>query len=125
MIAFDEAQWDRLKAKDVASFVASVCDQFLADRPDMVITPGRDIVHKRMHSARDFTDRADFTSSPHVVQFMYLSADYPGFYDDKLVAAYISKPGATPEQRFEDLLAVLRHELSVAQGSVDVQNSRS
>lgn len=115
MIAFDEAQWGQLKERDVAGFVASVCDQFLGGRPDMASIPGRAVVQQRMQSAREFTDRADFSSSPHVVQFMYMAADYPGFYDDKLVAAYISKPGCTPEQRFEDLLAVLRRDLSDTQ----------
>ena len=115
MIMFGQAQWDQLKVRDVATFVAAVCNQFLADRPEMVIHPGREIVQERMQLARSFTDKADFTSSPHVVQFMYTAADYPGFYDDNLVAAYLLKPGATPEQRFDDLLAVYRHALSATE----------
>ena len=121
MITLDEGQWAQLKARDTASFVAAVCDQFLAGRPEMAKWPGRDSVQARMQAARDFTDQAGFTSSPHVVQFMYTAADYPGFhedtYKDTYIAAYLMRAGATPEQRFDDIMAVFRSELLTAQGS--------
>ena len=117
MIALDEGQWAQLKARDTASFVAAVCDQFLAGRPEMAKWPGRDSVQARMQAARDFTDRAGFTSSPHVVQFMYTAADYPGFHEDTYIAAYLMRAGATPEQRFDDMVTVFRSELLTAQGS--------
>jgi hypothetical protein len=114
MITFDEEQWAQLKTRDTVSFVAAVCDQFMADRPDMADSPGRETIQLRMQSARVFTDQAGFTSSPHVVQFMYTAVDYPGFHDDTIIAAYLRKPGATPEQRFDDMIAVFRSELMAA-----------
>jgi hypothetical protein len=117
VITLDEEQWTQMKARETISFVAAVCDQFLAYRPDMANAPGRDSVQARMQSARDFTDQTGFTSSPHVVQFMYTAADYPGFHDDALIADYLRKPGATPEQRFDDMVAVLRSELLAARGT--------
>jgi hypothetical protein len=60
---------------------AAVCDQFLADRPIWPMPPDG-IRSKRGRLARDFTDRAGFTSSPHVVQFMFTAAAHPAFHDD-------------------------------------------
>ena len=42
---------------------------------------------------------------------MYLAADAPGIHDDPLVDAYLRKPGATPEQRFDELIAVMDKKL--------------
>jgi hypothetical protein len=42
---------------------------------------------------------------------MYLSADAPGIHDDKLVDYYLRKPGATPEQRLDEIDAILKLKL--------------
>jgi hypothetical protein len=42
---------------------------------------------------------------------MYLAADASGIHDDPLVDACLRKPGATPEQRLDDLLAVINNKL--------------
>lgn len=111
MLALSEAQWRELQARDARQFVAAVCDQFLAKRPDMVATPGRDAVLDRMQAAHDYAARVGFTSTPHIVRLMYLAADAPRIHDDSLVDAYLRKPGATPEQRLDDLIAVMNKKL--------------
>jgi len=51
-----------------------------------------------------------FTSTGHLVYMMYMSADYPGLFERPGTQQYLTKPGATPEQRLDDMKAVLRHQ---------------
>lgn len=111
MLTLTEAQWQNLQQGEARQFVAAMCDAFLANRPEMRDQPGRDEVLKRMQDAYDYAARTGFTSTPHIVRLMYLSADAPHIYDDPLVDHYLRKPGATPEQRLDDLDAVMKHML--------------
>lgn len=111
MLTLSEAQWRELQARDARQFVVTVCYQFLGERPDMAEAPGGKAVLDRMQAAYDYATRVGFTSNPHVVRLMYLAADAPGIHDDPLVDAYLRKPGATPEERLDDLLAVMNNKL--------------
>lgn len=111
MLTLTEAQWRELQAHDARQFVVTVADQFLANRPDMLERPGRDGVIERMQFAYDYGARVGFTSTPHVVRLMYLAADAPRIHDDPVVHHHLSKPGALPEQRLDDLLAVMNKKL--------------
>ncbi|MES3020874.1 MAG: hypothetical protein V4857_04740 [Pseudomonadota bacterium] len=112
MLTLDEAQWSKLKARDAESFVAAVCDQFLTKRPDMMAAPGRGVVQARMQAAHDYAISIGFTSTPHIVRLLYLAADAPRIHDDRAVDAHLRKAGATPEQRLDDMLAVVMMELN-------------
>jgi len=111
MLTLDATQWADLKARDMNSFVAAVCDQYLETRPEMAAAPGRDVILRQMQGAHDYAIRVGFTSTPHMVRWLYLAADAPGTHEDKLIGTYLRKPGASPEQRLDDLLAVMMHEL--------------
>lgn len=111
MLQLSDAQWRELQARDARQFVVTVCHQFLGERPDMVEAPGGKAMLDRMQAAYDYAVRVGFTSTPHVVRLMYLAADAPGIHDDPLVDAYLRKPGITPEQRLDDLLAVMNNKL--------------
>jgi hypothetical protein len=111
MLQLSDAQWRELQARDARQFVATVCHQFLGGRPHMTEPPGGKPVLDRMQAAHDYAKRVGFTSNPHVVRLMYLAADAPRIHDDPLVDAYLRKPGATPEQRLDDLLAVMNNKL--------------
>lgn len=111
MLTFSDEQWRELELRDGRNFVAAVCDQFISDRPDMREVPGRHAVCGRMQDAYDYAIRVGFTSTPHIVRLMYLAADAPRIHDDSLVDAYLRKPGASPEQRLDDLIAVMNKKL--------------
>lgn len=111
MLKLSETQWRELQSRDAHLFAAAVCDQFLAKRPDMLERPGREVVRQRMQAAQDYTRRLGFASTPHIVRLMYLAADAPAIHDDAVVDTYLSKPGATPEQRLDDMLAVINNKL--------------
>lgn len=114
MLTLTEAQWRELQAHDARQFVVTVADQFLVNRPDMLERAGRDGVIERMQAAHDYAARIGFTSTPHIVRLMYLAADAPRIHDDPVVNHHLSKPGATPEQRLDDLLAVMNKKLEGA-----------
>lgn len=111
MLTLTEAQWQTLQQGEARQFVAAVCDEFLDNRPEMREQPGRDEVLARMQDAYGYAARAGFTSTPHIVRLMVLSADAPHIHDDPLVDHYLRKPGATPEQRLDDLNALMKHKL--------------
>ena len=109
MLVLSELQMTQLQARDLRQFVVTVCDQFLSERPDVLKRPGRSVVLSRMQAAHDFAGRLNFTSTPHMVELMYLSADAPMLYSDPVIENYLRKRGATPEQRLDDLMAVVKN----------------
>lgn len=111
MLKLSKTQWQQLQARDTHQFVAAVRDQFLGNRPEMGEQPGGEVVLAHMQAAYDYATIAGFTSTPHIVRLMYLAADAPRIHADPLVDRYLRKPGATPEQRLDDLDAVINHNL--------------
>lgn len=111
MLTLTDAQWQTLQQGEAREFVAAVCDEFLANRPEMREQPRREAVLARMQDAYDYAAHAGFTSTRHIVRLMVLSADAPRIHDDSLVNHYLRKPGATLEQRLDDLDAVIKHKL--------------
>jgi len=111
MLRLDERQWQALQACEANQFVATVCDQFLAKRPELLQAPGREVILGRMQAAHDYAERISFTSTPHIVWLMYMTADAPTLIVDPVIEDYLCKPGATPEQRLDDLDAVLQKKL--------------
>lgn len=111
MLRLSEIQWESLQEHDARQYVSAVCDQFLAKRPEMLELPGRAVVLERMQLAHDEAISIGFTSTSHVVRLMYLAADAPGINTDPMIKAYMRKPGAAPEQRLDDMLAVMDNKL--------------
>lgn len=111
MITLSEEQWSFLKRRDTASFVDSVCEQYI--RTHEAFAPGttREQTRAVMQAAYEFAERAGFTSTLHIVHLMYFAADAPGVLEEPAVYAQLRKPGSRPEQRFDDLLAVVALEL--------------
>lgn len=114
MLKLTETQWGRLQARESDHFVVAVRDQYLANRPDMTNSPGSEAVLRRMEDAYHFSMRLGFTSTPHIVRLMYLSADAPGIHNDPVVSAHLRRVGMPPEQRLDDLLAVVNRKLKEA-----------
>ncbi|MBT0962605.1 hypothetical protein [Denitromonas iodatirespirans] len=114
MLTLSNAQWQALQQAEARQFVAAVCDEFLADRSEMREQPGREAMLTRMQDAYDYATRTGLTSTSHIVRLMVLSADAPQIHDTPFVDAYLRKPGATPEQRLDDLDAIINHKLKGA-----------
>lgn len=86
--------------------------QLEANDPNAATTPEvRNLVFDRMSSAHGFALDMGFTSTPDIVQLMFLATHAPQLCTDPAVSAQLRKPGATPEQRFADILAVAESKL--------------
>lgn len=114
MLTLTDSQWLALQQADARHFVIGVANHFLMDRSEMLDQPGRSVVIEHMRAAHHYADSLRFTSTPHIVRLMYLAADAPRIHDDPLVDAHLRKPGAMPEQRLDDLLAVINKKLETA-----------
>lgn len=88
-----------------------MCDQLLAERPELATVTGREAILGRMQAAHDYAQRLGFTSTPHIVWLMYMAADAPTLVTDPVIETYLAKPRATPEQRLDDLGVVLQKKL--------------
>ncbi|MCI1004261.1 hypothetical protein [Herbaspirillum sp. C7C8] len=111
MLTLTEAQWLALQHDEARRFVAAVCDEFLMLRPEISAPQERALVLARMQQGYDYAAHAGFSSTPHVVRLMYLWADAPNLHQDPLLERYFRRPGATPEQRLDDLDAILQFHL--------------
>ncbi|BEV17377.1 hypothetical protein HBDW_41650 [Herbaspirillum sp. DW155] len=109
MLRITEEQFQKIQARDTDNFVAAVADEFLADRPDLQAHPGRAEIIGRMRAAYDNGLNLGFTQTPSLIYMMYMSADLPGIFQRPQTQQYLSKPGATPEQRLSDMKDVLRY----------------
>lgn len=114
MLTLDQSQLDQLQALDANNFVAAVCDQFLEKREDRVANPGREGVLQRMTAAYRHAVELGIQSPPTLVEFLYITADAPRFWEDASIDYQLRKPGATAEQRFDELMAVMRQQLREA-----------
>ena len=112
VITLSEEQLAQLKARDADAFVAAVCDQYLSASGTTPSNARRLKVQAMMQAAYDYALRCGFTSTPHIVHLMYFAVDAPGVLQEPAVRMQLEKPGATPEQRFDDLLAVVALELT-------------
>ncbi|QJQ03515.1 hypothetical protein C798_25740 [Herbaspirillum rubrisubalbicans Os34] len=109
MLTLTEDQYKKFLASDVQNFIAAVADEFLSEREDMRGNPGRSEVILRMQSAYDNGLNLGFTSTGHLIYMMYMSADYPKLFERPETQRYLSKSGALPEQRLDEMKSVLRH----------------
>lgn len=114
MLKLSADQWDSLQQRDARQYVAAVSDQFLSNRPEMLEEPGRSVIQERMQAAHDEAISLGFTSPAHIILLMYLAADAPEIEADPLIKSYLSKPGAAPEQRLDDMLSLMSKKLEKA-----------
>lgn len=108
MLTLSEAQWQALRETETRNFVDAVCEQFLANRPELFQRPGREEISGRMQGGYSLAAEMGLQSTQHIVKFLYLCADAPQMATDQPVRGYLLKPGATPEQRLDDLSAVMK-----------------
>ncbi|UDM50925.1 hypothetical protein [Cupriavidus sp. MP-37] len=107
MLTLSEAQWQALRQTEARNFVGAVCEQFLTHRPELLREPGREEVLGRMLNGHDFAAQVGLQSTPHIVKLLYLCADAPQLAVAPEIRTYLLKPGADPEQRLDDLAAVM------------------
>lgn len=111
MIELTPEQYRQFLESDTQHFISAAADQYLARHEDMRSDPGRAAVIERMRVSYERGRAIGFTSMPHLLYMMTLEAGAPGLFADELIRYYLSKSGATPEQRLDDFDAILTNEL--------------
>lgn len=112
MLTFTVGQWQALREDEAQRFVAAVADQLITGRPGL--QEKRAVVLKRLSAMHRLASEAGLTSSPHIIRLLHLAAGAPGLHQDPDLRAWLSRPGQSPEQRLDDLLAVVDHHLQGA-----------
>jgi hypothetical protein len=102
---FTDEQWALLRACEDRNYVDFIRGHIVRDYPALAEdTTLRD----RLNAAYARTKELGFTHDGPTVDFLYMEASDPGFYNMPVVAAWLSKSGVPSEQRFEMLLQVAR-----------------
>jgi len=65
----------------------------------------------RLEQAYTQAGTLGFTDGSAITEFLYYEAFAPGFYRQPAISAWLSKPGASVEQRFADLLMQMKSHL--------------
>ncbi|CAG9234425.1 conserved hypothetical protein [Paraburkholderia tropica] len=100
-----EQQWAILREHEDRNYVAAVREDIVRDYP--WLADDRKL-GDRLNEAYARTKELGFTHDGPTVDFLFLEATTPGFYLLPAIAAWLDKPGAPGEQRFEMLLQVTR-----------------
>ncbi|WP_321788593.1 hypothetical protein [Paraburkholderia sp. J94] len=105
MLELTEMEWAALQAADERTFVSVVRNDIVRVEPALVDDPN---LLDRLHVAYGRAKQLGFVHDKAIVEFLYLDASVPGFYQNPSIAGWLAKPGTTGEERFEMFLSVLR-----------------
>lgn len=102
---FTDEQWALLKVYEDRNYVDFIRGHIVRDYPTLDDDPS---LRDRLNAAFARTKELGFAHDGPIVDFLYLEATTPGFYKIPAVAAWLNKPGAPGEQRFETLMQATR-----------------
>lgn len=102
MLELSEDQLRLLRDNEDAGFVSRIRSQLVAEFPD-VNDSG---LQQRLQMAHDRALYLGLESAESRTQFLYQEAFAPGFYEQPAIAAWLTRPGAPPEQRWRDFMAL-------------------
>jgi hypothetical protein len=105
MLKFTEQQLQQLAELEERGYVTRVRDEIIAEHQEL---KQDEYLLDRLNRAYDHALTLGFTDIKVITQFLYQEAFAPDFYKTPAVHAWLTKPGASVEQRFTDLLAIVR-----------------
>jgi hypothetical protein len=109
MLELTENQIQQLRQHEHAGFVARVHSELLTQFPDLAAEQGLDA---RLMAAHVAALEFGLESAQARTQFLYQEAFAPEFYKQAAIAAWITRPGAEPEQRWRDFMALVKARLA-------------
>ena len=112
MLELTEQQWRALCAVDEHNFVATIRDDIVRSTPRLA--DDRTLLERLVKAFRD-AKRIGIRQDKTLIEFLYFEAEAPGFYFNPPIANWMSKPVGTADERFEDLVAVLRKKVGERQ----------
>ena len=112
MLELSEQQLARMQRHEHAGFVGRVHAEIVREFPELAGDVG---LLQRLNAAHDRALALGLESGRARTQFLYQEAFAPGLSQQPAVTAWISRPGASPEQRWNDFMALANARLGVAQ----------
>jgi len=101
-------QQQATSATESPDFVTAVRDSILSMNPALSDDPA---LFDRLATAYAEAKRLGLTEEDLLAEFLFLETEVRGFYREPAVSAWLQKPGAPVDRRFQDLLEVLRKKL--------------
>ncbi len=108
MLELSQQQWAALCAVDERNFVATVRDDIVQVNPKLRDDPS---LLDRLVNAYKAAKTLGLRQDKSLGDFLYIEAEAPSFYIKPPIKNWLSKPVGTADERFQDLLAVLRKKL--------------
>lgn len=110
MIELSEEQMNLLLRGENEGFVSRVRAKLMVDFPEV----GDAGLQQRLLVAHDRALQLGLESAESRTQFLYQEAFAPGFYEQPAITAWLTRPGAPPEQRWRDFMALTRARIEEA-----------
>lgn len=105
MLRFSDAQMDELQALEKRQFVVEVEKAVKAAHPELAADES---CGDRLHAAYAHSVALGFVDGAAITEFLHYEAHAPSLYKEPAVDAWLRKPGQTVEQRWSDLVQVIR-----------------
>lgn len=104
MLELTEDQLRQLLQHEHEGFVSRARADIIREFPEVE----HDGLQQRLLVAHDRALRFGLESPAARTQFLYQEAFVPGFYEQPAIAAWLTRPGAPPEQRWRDFMALAK-----------------
>jgi hypothetical protein len=112
MLELTEAQLRQMRQHAHAGFVNRVHAELLTAFPELAQDAG---LHQRLGVAHERALALGLDSGTARTQFLYQEAFTPGFCKQQPVIAWLTRPGAAPEQRWRDFMALTQVRLGLTE----------
>ncbi len=110
MLTLTENQLEQLAHLEDEQFVAEVRRGIVEEYAEL---KEDDSLLGRLDAAHLHAQELGFTERPVLTQFLYTEAFAPGFYKQPAIDTWLRRPGQRVEERFADLLAVMKSKTRV------------
>lgn len=110
MLELTEAQLQQMRQHEHAGFVCRVHAELVAKFPNLASDSD---LQQRLSTAHDRALALGLHSGQARTQFLYQEAFTPGLCRQPAVIAWLKRPGATPEQRWRDFMALAEARLGI------------
>jgi len=105
MLELTESQWAALCASDERNYVATLREDLVLNDPKLANDP---TLLDRLVAAYQEAKSLGFRQDKDLAEFLDMEAHGPGFYKTPAIAAWLRKPGAPVEDRFDDMVSVAK-----------------
>lgn len=105
MLELSETQMAQMDALEQRDFVRRVHLELVAQAPELAADAQ---LLERLQAAHQAAQRFGIAGAGNRTQFLYQEAFAPSFWRQADIAGWLAKPGATPDQRWQDFIAAVK-----------------